>query len=300
MPRDSAGNYNLVAGNPVQSGEVISSSWANNTMDDISLALTDSLDRNGRGGMLAPFRFADGTNLLPGASWVNETTTGFYRFDGGDLRIAVLTQDVMRWQTTGVQIWNNTDMVWEKVLTGGANGSVQDGTADGQTLRWEADDSQWQASSALVVDDAGNVGIGSPASAAFPLTVGAAGTNSATIVIRDDSVGAAAFAAIRMEDSAETLLGLVGMNNGADDRFTIRNNTAAGDIRFETGGNNERMRIDSAGKVGINETNPLTLLHISTGVSALSTGMILECAGGAESGTKLVTHFDKTNIILNR
>ena len=140
MPRDSAGNYNLVSGNPVQSGEVISSSWANNTMDDLAVALTDSLDRNGRGGMLAPFRFADGTNLLPGAAWVNETTTGFYRFDGGDLRISVLTQDVMRWQTTGVQIWNNGDTIWENVLTDGGSGTqvpVNVGTADGQTLRWE-------------------------------------------------------------------------------------------------------------------------------------------------------------------
>ena len=117
MPRDSAGNYSLVSGNPVQSGEVISSSWANNTMDDIAVSLSDSLDRNGRGGMLAPFRFADGTNLLPAASWVNETSTGLYRFDGGDLRLGVLTQDVMRWQTTGVQIWDNTLSQWFTVQT---------------------------------------------------------------------------------------------------------------------------------------------------------------------------------------
>ena len=89
MPRDSAGNFTLVPGNPVQSGTVVSSTWANSTLDDVSVALTDSLDRYGRGGMLAPFKFSDGTNLLPGAAWVNEPTTGFYRFDGGDLRAAV-------------------------------------------------------------------------------------------------------------------------------------------------------------------------------------------------------------------
>jgi hypothetical protein len=119
MPRDSAGNYNLVAGNPVQSGEVVSSSWANNTLDDVAVALSDSLDRNGRGGMLAPFRFADGTNLLPGASWTNETTTGFYRFDGGDLRAAVLTQDVMRWQTSGAQVWDSKRSQWVGLLDAG-------------------------------------------------------------------------------------------------------------------------------------------------------------------------------------
>jgi hypothetical protein len=156
MPRDSAGNYSLVAGNPVQSGEVISSNWANNTLGDVSVALSDSLDRNGRGGMLAPFRFADGTNLLPGAAWVNETSTGFYRFDGGDLRVAVLTQDVMRWQTTGTQVWNTVELQWEDVLT---NGNLLPGAADGETLRWEDDTGQWVNNNFLIIDDVGIVGI---------------------------------------------------------------------------------------------------------------------------------------------
>jgi hypothetical protein len=39
-------------------------------------------------------------------------------------------------------------------------GIVGQGSADGQTLRWEADTSTWDATSDLVIDDAGNVGIG--------------------------------------------------------------------------------------------------------------------------------------------
>ena len=154
MPRDSAGNYSLVAGNPVQSGEIVSSTWANNTLNDVSTALSDSLDRNGRGGMLAPFRFADGTNLLPGASWVNENTTGFYRFDGGDLRIAVLTADIMRWNAAGAQLYNSSTLAWDAVAVVGGSGTVPDGT-DGQTLRYEASTSEWQATSAAVIDDSG-------------------------------------------------------------------------------------------------------------------------------------------------
>jgi hypothetical protein len=145
MPRDSAGNFSLVAGNPVQSGEVIASTWANSTLDDVAVGLSDSLDRSGRGGMLAPFRFADGTNLLPGAAWVNETSTGLYRFDGGDLRLAVLTQDIMRWQTTGPQVWNSTDLQWEDILTNGGGTTkigVQAGTVEGDTLVWDEDITQ--------------------------------------------------------------------------------------------------------------------------------------------------------------
>ena len=38
---------------------------------------------------------------------------------------------------------------------------IPDGTADGQTLRWEADaPGSWQATDSLVVADSGNVGIG--------------------------------------------------------------------------------------------------------------------------------------------
>ena len=152
MPRNSAGTFTLVPGNPVQSGDVVSSTWANSTLDDVADALTDSLDREGRGGMLAPFRFADGTNLLPGASWVNENTTGFYRFDGGDLRVSVLTQDVMRWQNSGAQVWNSTDSQWENILSGNSVPAfVNAGTAESQTLRWDNTGEQWLATDTLSV-----------------------------------------------------------------------------------------------------------------------------------------------------
>jgi hypothetical protein len=134
--------------------------------------------------MLAPFRFADGTNLLPGASWVNENTTGFYRFDGGDLRIAVLTADIMRWNASGAQLYNSVTLAWDAVAVVGGSGTVPNGTTDGdtlvwdqttdqaweiqaanpagllpvgtdgQTLRYELSTNTWDATSAIVIDDA--------------------------------------------------------------------------------------------------------------------------------------------------
>jgi len=148
LPRDSAGNFTLVPGNPVQSGEVIASTWANTTLSDVSVALTDSLDRYGRGGMLAPFKFSDGTHLLPGASWVNEPTTGFYRFDNGDLRAAVLTQDIMRWQSTGAQVWNIALSQWDDIVSGSSGQvGVDPGTATDNTLRWSG--TVWAETSTL-------------------------------------------------------------------------------------------------------------------------------------------------------
>ena len=79
MPRDASGNYTLPAGNPVIAGTVITSSWANPTMSDIAAELTNSLSRNGQGGMLAPLLFFDGTKNDPSITFTNEPTLGFFR-----------------------------------------------------------------------------------------------------------------------------------------------------------------------------------------------------------------------------
>jgi hypothetical protein len=48
MSRNGSGTYTLPAGNPVVTGTTISSSWANNTMNDIASALTDSVAADGQ------------------------------------------------------------------------------------------------------------------------------------------------------------------------------------------------------------------------------------------------------------
>jgi len=48
MPRNGSGTYALVSGNPVTTGTVISSTWANNTLSDIATALTASLAKDGQ------------------------------------------------------------------------------------------------------------------------------------------------------------------------------------------------------------------------------------------------------------
>lgn len=48
MPRNGAGNYSLVSGNPVTTGTTISSTTHNNTMSDIATALSDSLAKDGQ------------------------------------------------------------------------------------------------------------------------------------------------------------------------------------------------------------------------------------------------------------
>ncbi len=83
MPRDASGNYVLPPQNPVAAGTVITSDWANSTMSDIANELTNSLSRNGQGGMLAALTFQDGTLTTPSIAFTQETTLGFYRSAAG-------------------------------------------------------------------------------------------------------------------------------------------------------------------------------------------------------------------------
>ena len=54
MSRNGSGVYSLPAGNPVVTGTVISTTWANNTMNDLASAMTDSVAADGQTPMTGP------------------------------------------------------------------------------------------------------------------------------------------------------------------------------------------------------------------------------------------------------
>lgn len=128
MPRDANGSYTLPSGNPVTSGTTIEATWANTTLDDIRQAMTDSLDRYGRGGMQVPFRFTDGTLAAPGISWSGEISTGFFRAGAADMQVSVGGVAVMRFTTAGAHIWDGTGWV---LLTSGGYLPLTGGTLTG-------------------------------------------------------------------------------------------------------------------------------------------------------------------------
>jgi hypothetical protein len=108
-------------------------------MDDLALGIEGSLSRNGFGGMLAPFLFADGTEAAPGAAWSNAPGTGFYR-DGvdGSLVVTIQGTKTFRWSTSaGVQIWDAGQGIWVDVLTSISDGTVPDGDTDNQLVKWD-------------------------------------------------------------------------------------------------------------------------------------------------------------------
>jgi len=65
MPRNSQGLYTLPAGNPVVPNTLIESNWANSTMDDIAVALTASLPRDGSAPMTGPLTLSADAPTAP-------------------------------------------------------------------------------------------------------------------------------------------------------------------------------------------------------------------------------------------
>jgi hypothetical protein len=121
MARSPTGTFTLVAGNPVITGTIITSDWANTTMPDIGAALTDSLSRTGQGGMLAPFRGIDGTVTSPAHSFTNFPRSGEYAVSADETRMAVNGVDRMRWREAGqpTQTYDSAAGEWRDLGGGG-------------------------------------------------------------------------------------------------------------------------------------------------------------------------------------
>ena len=96
MSRNANGTYTLPPSNPVVSGTLITPDWANPTMSDVAQALTDSLDRYGRGAMLAPLLIQNGSVAAPGLQFQSALTTGLY-YDAANF--------VAGWANSGVAQW---------------------------------------------------------------------------------------------------------------------------------------------------------------------------------------------------
>jgi hypothetical protein len=102
--RNASGTHSLPTGNPVVTGTAITSTWANNTLTDISSELTNSLDRNGRGAMLAPLQLSSGSVGAPGLTFSSDTNTGIYRNGADDMRLACGGNDLLQCTSTTITL----------------------------------------------------------------------------------------------------------------------------------------------------------------------------------------------------
>jgi hypothetical protein len=125
MPRNSGGTYTLPAGNPVVTATTITSTWANTTLSDLANEITDSLSRNGEGGMLAALELVDGAVATPSLTFTSEPTSGFALDNPAELTASILGLERQRWTNTGTTITGTFgvtgafDLVGDLEITGG-------------------------------------------------------------------------------------------------------------------------------------------------------------------------------------
>jgi hypothetical protein len=100
--RNSSGTYSLPSSyNPVVTHTTIGSVGYNATQADVASEITNSLDRNGRGAMLAPLQLSNGTASLPSLTFASDPDSGLYRAGAGDIRMQVDATRGQQWTATG-------------------------------------------------------------------------------------------------------------------------------------------------------------------------------------------------------
>lgn len=121
--RSSGGTYSLPS-SPFVSGTTISSSVMNGNFSDIGNEITDSLDRSGKGGMLAPLKLTDGTAGAPSLTFTNEPASGLWRNTTNDLRMSVNGVYRQRWTTTGVIVNGSMTALGSVLVTDTVSGNA--------------------------------------------------------------------------------------------------------------------------------------------------------------------------------
>lgn len=123
-PRNSGGNYTLPAGQPVVSGTTITASTFNTLTADIATEVTDSLDRSGKGGMLAVLALQDGTVASPGVQFVGEPSSGLYRIGAGDIALAILGAKIAELTATVMTLSAKLTVTGAVTVTGDSSASA--------------------------------------------------------------------------------------------------------------------------------------------------------------------------------
>ncbi len=125
MSRNASGTYTLPGGvNPVVTGTTITINWANTTLNDLATEMTDSLDRSGKGAMLAQLKAIDGTGAAPGITFGSDLDSGLWRGVSGV---------GMNVNTVAAQVWTDAAVSFQLPVT-----CEDDLVVDGETTLVQA------------------------------------------------------------------------------------------------------------------------------------------------------------------
>lgn len=307
MPRNLSGDYNLPSGNPVQPNTLITTGWANPTLSDIAASMTESLDRYGRGGMLAPFKVTDGSISAPGLGFQSESSTGLYRIGAGDVAMAVTGIKVQEWLANGVTVTppmtlgGTLHVLGATTLDGAMNLSgaigLPAGSVAAPALSFTADPDTgiyWAGANNLAVSVGGTPTLSvSPGATGITGSLSVSGGIGAANLSTTGGISAGAAMSVAVPDGTTLKNGIYLESNAANPGnfspaiafsgsninaqiFSQRYSGYGGDLVFATqnqgytGSPTAKMLIQSDGNVGIGMTNPLARLHVVSGTGEIA------------------------------
>lgn len=240
-----------------------------------------------------------GTVSAPGLTFTGDTNTGIYspaadtiafteggveamRIDGsGNVGIGTSSPGerlVVQGGTDVYQSWRNNTGIVGAVGAVGAASFFHVYTASNTPIAFGTNNSE-----RMRIDTSGNVGIGTSAPGVRLAVVGSNNSFADTIYANNTATGTGAWGRIGFQ--AGSFYGFIGTDNNGLFQFYNPNNTA---MMFATN-NAERMRIDSAGNVGIGVTTGLDRLTVRNDQNA-STRIALnnqDAGSSAESALRL-------------
>jgi hypothetical protein len=129
MSRNGSGVYTLPAGNPVVSQTVISSAWANNTMNDLAAAMTDSVAADGQTPMTGSLNLNSNKIVNLATGTVGNDGVNFTQFNTPTFGGAVVCSSTLT--VTGATVLSSTLAVGSDTTVTGNGSFTGDGTFGG-------------------------------------------------------------------------------------------------------------------------------------------------------------------------
>lgn len=278
MPRNAAGVYSLPLP-PVVTGTTIAATFENTTDTDLAAEITNSLDRNGRGGMLAPFKIADGTVAAPGLAFTQDPDNGFYRIGADNWAAAVAGAQTLTFSVGRIDIAGSI-YATGVTLTGGVQFNrafANDGTAAAPTYTFSNENTL-----GFYRVGAGSVGVnGALATAGATGTVGQAAANAAKLGIASATVNDAAFISFNHAFSFAAYFGL-----DTDNQWKV-GGWSYGAVSYKLLHEGNSFTIDGSGNLSAGAHN-VTAANLTTG-GAVNAGSVAAANISATAGIFIST-----------
>ena len=310
MARNGAGTYSLPVGNPVTTGTTISSTWANNTLNDIASSLTASIAYDGQTAPIANLPMATYAhtnvgnatvrNMYASAGQVQDSTFQYLTSATGTNTITATASIAMSAYVAGqifrfIAAATNTGAVTLNINSIGAKAITKNGTASltandiliNSAVQVLYDGTQFQLLNAAVVIPSGVITMWSGSIATIPagwlLCNGSSGTpdlrNRFIIGAFADNVGVA----------NTTITGANTQTGGSKDAIVVSHTHTLTDP-----GHNHTTSVQNQGTVNGSVSGGGTIAVPSTVAitsSTATTGITVTTAGSSGTNANLVPYY---------